>query len=158
MGSFSKGKKWIRKMCKGVCNTEEVPRDWKIHLIVHICKKKEHTNFDNYICLWSTVFKLYRRIIEKKFRNIMKNHSKKNRWPLENLMERNIQKGDKLYLLFYWPQNSFWCIWQGNNLEYTERRQYPRKINLINKISIQSTNQKQKIGAFYNKYRYQTRK
>lgn len=106
---------WFWKICNTAWESREIPSDWENNLVIPIHKKGERANCDNYraICLASSSFKIYTKIIEKRVRQIAGNEiedeqaafmpgrqTNDNICIIRNIIERSLQSGEETILAF----------------------------------------------------------
>lgn len=113
---------WIWKIIKEVWEKKQIPREWENNLIIPIHKKGEQTQCENYraICLAQTSYKLYTKILEKRLRQCLEQsleeeqaafrperQTNDNIFIVRNLIERTIEKGEEMFLIFIDLKSAF---------------------------------------------------
>lgn len=107
--------KWLILLFRKSWATNTIPKDWEKNVIVPLYKKGKKTKCENYraICLASTLYKMYTKIVEKKLRKEVEgkleeeqaayNRGKQTQDHISivrKVIERANEQGKELYLVF----------------------------------------------------------
>lgn len=138
-----KGKRWIHEIFKKAWREERIPEDWENNIIIPIYKKGETGKCENYraICLSSTVFKMYTKILQKKLIHYIGHkladeqaayrqgkQTTDNIHIIRNITERTIEKGGELFVTLIDLKAAFDNINRSHIWRYLLELQAPRKL------------------------------
>lgn len=133
--------RWIGILFRKAWEEDKIPMDWEINVILPVHKEGNEIKCENYraICLASVFYKMYTGILERKLRIQIENKmeeeqavfKKERQTVVKKVIEKAIEQGKELYLIFIDPKAAFDTVNSNTIWECLEEMKVTKKLREV---------------------------
>lgn len=158
--------KWITLIFRKAWTNNKIPKDWEKNIIIPLYKKGKKCKCENYraICITSTLFKMYTKIIENKLRNevatkleeeqaaYMKGKQTQDHISIvRKVIESATEQGKELYLVFVDLKAAFDTVPRGKLWQCLEEMEVTGKLRQVIKSIYKTVRGEVRIKGKYSR-------